>query len=366
MLNRTVLVTGAASGIGHATCIAFAEHGAKVIAADEDIEGAERTVLMASEHSGNSAGHMAVQVNVADVHSVMDLATAVKDKYGGLDFAVNCAGVEADRAPLHQSSLDCFDTVMDVNVRGTYLCMREELNLMLQGVAARGVSPDAFALDSRGIKIDTDALHAMATDFMPAIVNVASTAGCGPCPDFGAYGASKAAVISLTQTAAVEVAGKVRINCLAPATTYTPMYQRYAERWPDWQQATNAGYAAARICTAEEVARAALWLCSRECNFMVGSLLRIDGGQGFGPMSQHQQRGISSSGSRKANQGAGTTALLALPSLHVPIRGAASAKAWRHSPGMSGTHVSPARCSHGWGLRAVAGAGYKGTRVAPA
>lgn len=260
---------------------AYNQH-AQVIAADADECAAETTVLIASEHSA-TFGHSALQTDITHVRSVLKLATFIRDQYGSLDYAVNCAAVEGTRAPLHASCLDHFDVVCDVNLRGTFLCMREELQLMLQGAAAKRPKMAARPLHLRAVDIDELELKASSVEFQPAIVNVASTAGMGPSPEFAPYAATKAAIISLTQSAAVEYAGHVRINAVCPATTYTPMYRRFAEQWPDWQAATNAQYAVGRIATAEEVARAVVWMLGRDCTFMTGSVLRVDGGQGFAP-----------------------------------------------------------------------------------
>lgn len=259
-------------------------HTSQVIAADADECAAETTVLIASEHSA-TFGHSALQTDITDVRSVLKLSTFIRDQYGSLDYAVNCAAIEGTRAPLHTSCLDHFDAACDVNLRGTFLCLREELQLMLQGaVSKRPKMLRTTPLTAHsGVDIDELELKAASMEFQPAIVNVASTAGMGPCPEFAPYAATKAAIISLTQSAAIEYAGHVRINAVCPATTYTPMYRRFAEQWPDWQAATNAQYAVGRIATAEEVARAIVWMLGRECSFMTGSALRVDGGQGFAP-----------------------------------------------------------------------------------
>ncbi len=252
-------------------------HYKKVIIADEAEAAAETTALLASEHSG-TFGHAAFHTDITDVRSVLDLFSFVKQQYGCLDYAVNCAAIEGTRAPIHDTSLEHFDAVCDVNLRGTYLCMREELQLMLQSIAARGPLLRPTPLATTSNSIDELELKAASSEFQPAIVNVASTAGMGPCPEFAPYAATKAAIISLTQSAAIEYAGHIRINAICPATTYTPMYQRFAEQWPDWQAATNAQYAVGRIATAEEVARAIVWMLGRDCSFMTGSTLRVDGG----------------------------------------------------------------------------------------
>lgn len=199
----------------------------QVIIADEAECAAETTALLASEHSG-TFGHAALHTDITDVRSVLELSSFIKQQYGCLDYAVNCAAIEGTRAPIHDSCLEHFDAVCDVNLRGTYLCMREELQLMLQSVAAR--SPLLRPSPTSSIAIDELELKAASSEFQPAIVNVASTAGMGPCPEFAPYAATKAAIISLTQSAAIEYAGHVRINAVCPATTYTPMYHRFAEQ----------------------------------------------------------------------------------------------------------------------------------------
>merc|ERR1719436_1992464 len=110
------------------------------------------------------------------------------------------------------------------------------------------------------------------------IVNTGSTAGLAAMPEFSPYCASKHAVIGLTRCAAKEYASHgIRINCICPSTTATPMVERFTENWPDWQAKQNASFPTNRVGTAEEVAAAVLWLSSPDCPMICGSCLTIDG-----------------------------------------------------------------------------------------
>merc|ERR1712176_855771 len=110
------------------------------------------------------------------------------------------------------------------------------------------------------------------------IVNTSSTAGQAAMPEFSPYSASKHAVIGLTRTAAKEYASRgIRINCICPSTTATPMVERFSQQWPDWQAKQNASFPTGRVGTVEEVAAAVLWLSSRSCPMVCGSCLTIDG-----------------------------------------------------------------------------------------
>jgi len=112
-----------------------------------------------------------------------------------------------------------------------------------------------------------------------AIVNTSSTAGIRSMPEFSAYAASKHAIIGLTKSSAVEYAKDlIRINAIAPATTDTPMIERFITKWPELQEKINAAYPVGRICTPQEIAEAVVWLCSPLCSFLTGHVMVIDGG----------------------------------------------------------------------------------------
>eukprot|EP00879_Flechtneria_rotunda_P011187 GHRR01011685.1.p1 GENE.GHRR01011685.1~~GHRR01011685.1.p1 ORF type:complete len:196 (+),score=58.58 GHRR01011685.1:169-756(+) len=191
---------------------------------------------------------MFVKADVSQEEDVQQLIDSIDDKYGRLDVCLNNAGIEGDRAVTHKYSTEAFDRVMAVNARSVFLCLKYEIPLMLETAGTEG-----------------------------SIVITSSSAGMCGMPEFCAYSASKHAVIGLARTAAAEYAGKIRINCINPATTDTPMIQRFTEKWPDWQAETNAAYPMGRIATAEEVAEAAVWMATK-ATFTTGQTLVIDGG----------------------------------------------------------------------------------------
>eukprot|EP00877_Chromochloris_zofingiensis_P004468 jgi/Chrzof1/14021/Cz08g21120.t1 len=243
-MSKVVIVTGASSGIGRASAVSFAKAGCTVVVADIDAVGALKTCQQVTDAGGTA---FFIQTDVTDESSIRSMVDQVRSKYGRLDYAHNNAGIEGDRAKTHEYSTDMFDRVMAVNARGVWLCMKYEIPLMLD------------------------------TGNDGAIVNTSSTAGVMGMPEFSAYTASKHAIVGMAKSAAKEYAGKIRVNSINPGTTDTPMVQRFAEKWPDWQAATNASYPIARIAVPEEVAEGAVWLCTR-ATYMTGQTLVMDGG----------------------------------------------------------------------------------------
>lgn len=243
--NKVAFITGAGSGIGKATALLFSQRGFCIAAVDRQIKRAEETV---AEVRLPKDAPKAVAIRT-DISKPEDLRAAVQqavDQLGRLDVCVNCAGIEGDRADTADYPVDVFDHVMAVNCRGTFLCMQEELKVMEQQEPGAG-------------------------GFRGHIVNVSSTAGLQAMAGFSAYCASKWAILGMTKTAAAEYAPKhIRINAVCPATTDTPMVQRFTDRWPEWQAETNKGFPVGRICQPKEVAEAIWFLSAGGCPFMVG------------------------------------------------------------------------------------------------
>jgi NAD(P)-dependent dehydrogenase (short-subunit alcohol dehydrogenase family) len=243
--GKVVIVTGAGSGIGQATALAFAVEGAKVAAVDRSVEAANATVELAAERHARAFA--------ADVTRANDCARAVEQierALGGVDILINNAGIGRAGTVLTTDEAT-WDAIMAVNAKGTFLMSKAVLPAM---VARR-----------RGV-----------------IVNTASIAGVRAIRDRAAYTSSKFAVVGLTRAMALDhVADGIRVNCVCPGTTETP--------WIDARLAEAADPAAARATLVarqpmgrlgrpEEIAAAILFLASDESSFTTGSELVVDGG----------------------------------------------------------------------------------------
>ena len=243
--GQVAVVTGAANGIGRATAQAFAAEGLKVVVADLDTAGGEGTVALIRTAGGDATF---VRCNVTVESEVKNLMDEVINTYGRLDYAFNNAGIEIEQGRLAEGSVDEFDTIMGVNVKGVWLCMKYQLPLLL----AQGGG---------------------------AIVNTASVAGLSAAPKMSIYAASKHAVIGLTKSAAIEYAKKgIRVNAVCPAVIDTDMFRRAYEADPRKAEFAAAMHPVGRIGKVEEIASAVLYLCSDGAAFTTGHSLTVDGG----------------------------------------------------------------------------------------
>ncbi len=245
--GKVVLVTGAGGGIGLAAARAFAEAGASVVVADRD--GA----LLAGATDGmRAAGHRITSVvcDVTDRDQVKAMVEQAVSTYGRLDAAFNNAGINCDGAPVLDTSDAEFDAIVDVNLRGTWNCLKAELRpMMAQGGGA--------------------------------IVNCSSIGGLRGSKGRAAYSASKFGVIGLTRAAALDYADKgIRINAVCPGIIgNTPMSTRVTRNNdPEIVKRFIAAEPIGRLGEPEEVAAAVVWLCSPAASFMVGHALAVDGG----------------------------------------------------------------------------------------
>jgi NAD(P)-dependent dehydrogenase (short-subunit alcohol dehydrogenase family) len=242
--DKIVLVTGAAAGIGLDVVQAFAEHGAKVIVADIDKQG-EKVAEKIRAEQGDAVFH---QCDVSSAQSVAGLFDFIEDTYGRLDIAFNNAGIDIEMTKMAEGDEATFDKIMDVNVKGVWLCMQREIQSML--ISGGG-----------------------------AIVNTASIAGLVAAPSMSIYGASKHAVVGLTKSAAIEYAKKsIRINAICPAVIDTNMYRRSLAKNPQKEPLINGMHPMGRIGRAEELVSAVLYLCSDTSSFTTGITLPVDGG----------------------------------------------------------------------------------------
>ncbi|UVW29819.1 SDR family oxidoreductase [Massilia sp. H6] len=243
--GKVALVTGAASGIGRATALAFGRAGAHVVVADTTIDGGHATAAMIVESGGKALFVRCDITRADDVRALVDKAVSY---YGRLDIAVNNAALDEEAAPLAEGAEDQFDRIMGTNVKGVWLCMKYQLRQMLEQGSG-------------------------------AIVNVSSVAGLVGAPNRSIYAASKHAVVGLTKSAAAEYARSgIRINALCPAAVKTPMLARAVERDPASEKKLKAAQPMGRFAETAEIANAALWLCSEGASYVNGHELMVDGG----------------------------------------------------------------------------------------
>ena len=246
--NKTVLITGAGSGIGQVTAKLFAEQGAKVIVSDINETGGSDTVKEIADMSGEATF---IKADVSKHEEVLSLMKKSIEAYGSIDVAVNNAGV-ANKTPQHAADVDLedWDRVMAINTTGVFYCMREELRQMMRQKEGN-------------------------------IINIASIAGLKGLPNSLAYVASKHAVVGITKTAAMEYARhNIRINAVCPVFTITPMFQ------PDQMDQISEGLSEKlkraipmkRFAQPREMAEAILWLSSDKASFVTGHALPVDGG----------------------------------------------------------------------------------------
>ncbi len=245
MQGMTVLITGGSSGIGRASAMAFANLEARVAVADVDADGGLETVGMINDRGGEATFFL---TNVSRATDVELLVNQVVAKYGSLNSAVNNAGTEGDLEPIVDASEENWDRVIDINLKGVWLCMKYELAQMRKQGGG-------------------------------AIVNTSSAAGLCGVPTCGAYVASKHGVVGLTKTAAIEHGTDgIRVNAVCPGPIQTPMLDRLNTNSPGMIDAYVELYPLGRVGTADEVAAAVVWLCSDEASFITGHVMPIDGG----------------------------------------------------------------------------------------
>ena len=243
--GQVALVTGAGNGIGRATALAFAAQGLKVVVSDVDVNGGEGTVAQIRDAGGTASF---VRCDVTREAEVKALVEATVSTYGRLDYAFNNAGIDIEKGKLADSTEAEFDALMNVNVKGVWLCLKHQIPVML----AQGGG---------------------------AIVNTASVAGLLAAPKMAIYSATKHAVIGLTKSAAIEYGKKnIRVNAVCPAVIDTEMFRRADAADPKKGAFARAMHPIGRIGKAEEIAAAVLYLCSDAAGFTTGVALPVDGG----------------------------------------------------------------------------------------
>ncbi|MCL0065596.1 SDR family oxidoreductase [Dehalococcoidia bacterium] len=245
--GKTVIVTGSGLGIGRAAVVAFAREGANVVIVDVDSAASNETVEMITS-LGRNAGFIKADVSRSEEAKAM-VDETIK-AFGSLDILVNNAGIYRKGAVLDASEAD-WDAIMAVNLKGVFLCSKYS----------------AEAMSQRGGGV---------------IVNVASEAGLVGIAGQVAYNVSKAGVIGLTRSCAVDLAAKgVRVNCICPGTTATPLVEKSIGREPDptaARQHLESVRPLNRLGTPDEIARGILCLASDGMAYATGAVLSVDGG----------------------------------------------------------------------------------------
>ncbi|MGB0932581.1 MAG: SDR family NAD(P)-dependent oxidoreductase [Chitinophagales bacterium] len=243
--NQSIIITGAASGIGKATALFFAEKGANVVVSDIHVENGNKVVATIEAMGGNA---IFVKTNVADNSEVEALIQECVHHFGGLGMMINNAGIGGDLKFFEQITDKDWNQIIAINQTGVFYCMRAALKVM--------------KAQRKGV-----------------IINTSSVAGLGSAARMGAYAASKHAVIGMTKTAAVEYAKYgIRVNAICPTVIKTPMGDSYASSDPKITEMIKHTIPMKRFGEAEEVAKTIGWLCSEDASFITGHAIRIDGG----------------------------------------------------------------------------------------
>ncbi len=241
--DKIAIITGGASGLGKGMAELFAEEGAKVVVADLQDEAGQKLA--------DSLGGTYLQCDVTDPASVERMIQSTRDQYGRIDILVNNAGIDGEQALTADSSLENWRKVMAINMDGVYYGMKYVLPIM---VSQKG-----------GV-----------------ILNTASTVGLNAMGALPAYSASKAGVVHLSKSVAIEYAmHNIRVNAICPSVVETPLLKHFIESTPD-PAGARAGFASLNplpgMVTVDAVAKAALFLVSDDSSFISAVALPIDGG----------------------------------------------------------------------------------------
>ena len=245
MKDKVALVTGGSKGMGEAAVRIFSEKGASVAILDVDIEAAEK---LSAELNENGANTIAIQCDVSSEAQVEKAIAKVVETYGKLDAAFNNAGIQIPAQDITETSEEDYDKILNVNLKGVWLCMKHELIQMKKQQSG-------------------------------AIVNNSSLAGKVGVPGRTPYVAAKHAILGITKSAAADYASQgIRINAVCPGTIETPMVNDMVNSGDLKREDSINAAPINRLGKASEVADAAVWLCGEESTYVIGQSIAVDGG----------------------------------------------------------------------------------------
>jgi NAD(P)-dependent dehydrogenase (short-subunit alcohol dehydrogenase family) len=244
--EKVVIVTGGAKGIGRCIASAYAEEGAAVIIADKDMEAGESTTEEITEKGGSA---LFIHSDISDPASVSSIFSEAGQTFNRLDILINNAGFGIWKSP-ESLTLEEWDSVLNTNLRGPFLCTREAVPLMKKGIGG-------------------------------SVINIASTRALMSEPDSEAYAASKGGIVSLTHALAASLSiYNIRVNCISPGWIETGDYSRLREK--DHMQ-----HFSQRVGRPEDIANACIWLTDPGNSFINGANIIIDGGMTHKMIYEH-------------------------------------------------------------------------------
>jgi NAD(P)-dependent dehydrogenase (short-subunit alcohol dehydrogenase family) len=243
--GKVALVTGSGKGIGKAIALRFSEAGAAMAINAAHLSSAQSTADDITQFGGRA---IAIEADVTDVVAVDEMIDRVIQELGGIDILVNNAGIGSELVPTVEQSVEKFDRLIAVHLRGTYLCCRKVGKFMIEKKYGK-------------------------------ILNIASIAGMAGMPMRTAYGSAKAGIINLTRILAVEWAQyDINVNCISPGLILTPMIESYIKEGSLEAEPLEKRHPLGRFGKPEEIADAALFLVSDHASWITGVNLPVDGG----------------------------------------------------------------------------------------